>query len=108
MIEIPLNSSPEQIFSIVLNEEKYDIRVLLNSRANDGKGLWSLSLEKDSVVLISGIAMLGGADILGAYNLDIKNVFVVNLDESNVDPTKENLGTGARLFVLSEEEMLNV
>ena len=101
MIEVPLNSSPEQLFSITLNGNTYDCRVTLNSRTS----VWCISLSQSGVDVVNGVSLLGGVDILKQYNLPIKNAYVVNLDESNMDPGKGNLGTVAKLFILTEEEV---
>lgn len=101
MIEIPLNSSPEQLFSITLNGETYDCRVILNSRT----GVWSISFAQSGVDIVNGVALLGGVDILKQYNIPIENAYVVNLDMPNQDASKDNLGTVARLFILTDEEV---
>lgn len=101
MIEIPLNSNPEQLFSITINGNTYDCRVMLNSRT----GVWSISFSQSGVDILNGIALLGGVDILKQYNIPIENAYVVNLDNTNQDPTKTNLGTVAKLFILTEEEV---
>ncbi len=103
MIEVPLNSSPEQLFSITLNGETYDCRVILNSRT----GIWSISFSQNTIDLINGIALLGGIDILNQYNIPIENMYVVNLDKTNQDPSKDNLGTVAKLFILTDAEVSN-
>lgn len=101
MIEIPLNSNPEQLFSITLDGNTYDCRVILNSRT----GVWSISFSQSNVDILVGISLLGGVDILKQYNIPIENVYVVNLDSTNEDPTSSNLGTVAKLFILTEEEV---
>ena len=101
MIEIPLNSSPEQLFSSTLNGETYDIRVVLNSRT----GIWSISFAQNGEDIINGVAILGGIDILQQYNLLINNIYLVNLDNASQDPSKNNLGIVAKLFILTEEEL---
>lgn len=101
MIEIPLNSSPEQLFSIVLNEESYDVRVVLSSRT----GIWTLSLSQNGVDIITGVALVGGVDIFEQYPLPIQNAYVVNIEDPSLDPSKTNLGTSARLFILTDEEV---
>ena len=101
MIEIPLSSSPEQLFSSTLNDETYDIRVALNSRT----GVWSISFAQNGTDIVTGVAILGGIDILQQYNLPIENMYLVNLDDSSLDPSKENLGTVAKLFILTDEEV---
>lgn len=101
MLEIPLSSSPEQLFSITLDGETYDCRVVLNSRT----GVWSISFAQSGVDIIVGIALLGGVDIMKQYNLPIKNIYIVNLDNSKLDASKDNLGTVSKLFILTDEEV---
>lgn len=103
MIEIPLNSSPEQLFSITLSGNTYDCRVILNSRT----GVWSISFSQSGLDIVVGISMVGGVDILKQYNIPIENAYIVNLDNTNEDPTKDNLGTVAKLFILTDEEVGN-
>lgn len=103
MIEVPLNSSPEQLFSIVISGETFDCRVILNSRTQ----VWSISLSQSGVNLLNGISLLGGISIFNQYNIPIENAYVVNLDNSNLDPSKDNLGIVSKLFILTEEEVTN-
>jgi len=103
MIEIPLTSKPEQLFSIVIKATKYDMRVILNSRT----GNWSLDLAVGGVDLVNGIALLPGADIFGQYNLDIGIGYIVNLENPGQDPSRDQLGKLSRLFILTEEELQN-
>lgn len=101
MIEIPLNSSPEQLFQITISGNTYNIRVVLNSRT----GIWSISFAQNGIDIINGIALVGGVDILNQYNIPITNAYVVNLDNSKLDPSKTNLGIVAKLFILTDEEV---
>jgi len=101
MIEIPLNTKPEQLFSIVIKETKYDLRVILNSRT----GNWSLDLATDGKDLVTGIALLPGADIFGQYNLGIGIGYIINLESPRQDPTRDEFGKLSRLFILTEEEL---
>ena len=101
MIEIPLNSNPEQLFSITLEGSTYDCRVILNSRT----GVWSISFAQSGVDIVNGLALLAGVDILKQYNIPIENAYVVNLDTPNQDPSRNNLGTVAKLFLLTDEEV---
>ena len=101
MIEIPLNSKPEQLFSIVIKDTKYDMRVILNSRT----GNWSLDLAVGGVDLVTGIALLPGADIFGQYNLGIGIGYIINLESPRQDPSRDQLGKLSRLFILTEEEL---
>jgi len=104
MIEIPLNSNPEQLFSITVGDLTYDIRVVLNYRTT----IWTISLSQNDVPVIEGVPLLSGVDISAQYTLPFENVYVVNLTNSKEDPTADNLGTDARLFILTDEEVESV
>lgn len=101
MIEVPLSSDPEQLFSITLLGQTYDCRVTLNSRS----GVWSISFSQSGVDIVRGVALLGGVDILKQYAIPVKNAYVVNLDATNQDPSKDNLGISSKLFILTDEEL---
>ena len=101
MIEVPLNSNPEQLFSITLDGNTYDCRVMINSRT----GVWSISFSQSGVAILNGVSLLGGIDILKQYNIPIENAYVVNLNQTNQDPTSDNLGAIAKLFILTEAEV---
>lgn len=104
MIEIPLTSSPEQLFSITLDGNNYDCRVMLNSRWST----WSISFSQSNVDIINGVPLLGGIDIMGQYNIPISDMYVVNLDNPRKDPSKTNLGTSAKLFIVTDAEVTSV
>lgn len=101
MIEIPLNSRSAQTFNITIEGNTFDCRVILNSRT----GVWSIDFSQDGVDLLKGVPLLGGVDQLQQYNIPITNMYVVNLDNTNQDPTKTNLGTGSKVFILTDEEV---
>lgn len=100
MIEIPLNSSGEQLFTIVIGTIRYDFRVTYNSRMET----WFSSITVDGKVY-NDIALLGGIDITKQYAIPLNNLFVVNLVNSNKDATESNLGVEVKLFKLEESEL---
>jgi hypothetical protein len=104
MIEIPLDNSPEQVFSIRLENLVYRLRVTLNSRL----AVWDIGFWRNDIPVVTGVALLGGIDILNQYNLALKNLFVVNTEGEPLDPTKENLGTGNRLILIPEDEFIEL
>tara|TARA_R110000851_G_scaffold96792_2_gene209940 strand:+ start:23531 stop:23845 length:315 start_codon:yes stop_codon:yes gene_type:complete len=104
MLEIPLNSSPEQLFSIPLEGETYNCRVVLNSRS----GVWAIDFSQNNTDIVVGVALVGGVDILNQYNIPITNMFIVNLDNSALDASKDGLGTISKLFILTDEEISGV
>lgn len=101
MIEIPLNARSAQLFNITIDGNVFNCRVILNSRT----GVWSIDFTQDGVDLLKGISLLGGVDQLQQYNIPITNMYIVNLNNNDQDPTRLNLGTGAKLFILTDEEV---
>lgn len=104
MIEIPLTSAPEQLFSANIDGTTYDFRVVWNSRSE----FWTISVRNQNVSILEGVPLVSGIDIFKQYNIPIRNVFMVNMDNPNVDPSFDNLGTVCRLFVLTDEEIASV
>ena len=82
MIEITLTDSPSQTFSVALLEITYDVIVSLNTRANEGAGIWSICFAVNGVDLINGVPLLGGVDILRQHNLPIKDMYMINFNDS--------------------------
>lgn len=103
MIEILLNTNPEQIFNITIDDVKYDMRVIYNSRLQG----WSVDISQNGTVLVSGVALLGGVDILDQYNFDLKNMFTVNINDGKTDAKIDTLGIANKLFVLTDDEFLS-
>lgn len=103
MIEIPLNSNPEQLFSVTINDVTYDARVILNSRT----GVWTIDLSSNGSEVISGVPLLSGVDIFAQYTIPISNVYAVNLENLRQDPSRDSLGTSSKLLILTDEEIEN-
>ena len=101
MLEIPLNSEPEQLFSIALSGESFDIRITLNSRSST----WYISVSQGDLTYVDGVALLGGVDIFKQYNIPIENAYVINVENSTIDADKTNLGAVAKLFILTDAEL---
>lgn len=101
MIEIPLKNKPEQIFNITISDVVYDIRVLWNTRNKK----WSISISQAGIEIVNGVGLVGGIDIFKQYNIALENGFTVNLIDGSLDPDFEDFGTGAKLFLLTDEEV---
>lgn len=101
MIEIPLTSDPEQLFDITLNGELYSCRVVLASRT----GIWTISFYQNDIAIAEGISLLGGVDLTQQYNIPITNLYMVNLSNNSLDPSKDNFGTNSKLFILTDSEI---
>lgn len=104
MIVIPLIPYPEQVFKITLDAISYEMRVLYNTRS----GYWTIDMSENGVPLLFGVPLLGGTDILIQHTIAIKNLFVINVDNANVDATVDNLGEVVKLILLTEQELNDV
>lgn len=108
MIEIPLTSDSAQRFSMNLGGITYSFRVIYNTRANPDLGVWAMDIASGGVDLANGVALVGGSDLMSPYNLELKNLYMVNLTGSTADANASNLGTDVRLFQLTDEEVASV
>lgn len=102
MIELPLTSDPSQTFSVVIGGTKFNLEVLRNSRIRPP---WSVNFLRGAAPLVYNVPLAGGIDIVKQHNLGISNMYVVNMDNPDVDITTEELGVVGRLFILTDEEM---
>ena len=101
MIEIPLNSNPEQLFSISLNSQTFDVRVLYNHRAD----VWTMTFSIEGSPVLSGVPLVSGVNILEQYDIGISNLFLINVADAQANTSIDDLGTSSRLFVLTDEEL---
>ena len=103
MKEIILTDKPEQLFSIAINKIVYSCRVLYNTRSNS----WSIDISSGTEDILMGVPLVSGVDIIGQHILDWGLMFVVNTSDLNKDPGREDIGNGAKLMLLTEEEIKN-
>jgi len=101
MIEIPLNVNPEQQFSIEIDGAIYDCIVKLNSRTKQ----WSIGFDLNGEPVVKGVILVGGTNVVEQFPIPIKNMWVVDTDDDNNDPSVDNLGTVAKVFILEDEEV---
>lgn len=101
MIEIPLTSDPEQIFSIDLFGTIYSIRVIINSRTNQ----WSIALESADGSNVVGVIMASGTNIIQPHDFPFKNMFIVNLKDNTLDPAITDLGIESKLVIIEEGDL---
>lgn len=102
MIELPVNNSPEQLFSITLDGLVYRMRIVYNTRVAQ----WALSIFQDGVPLVQGVPLIGGVDVLQQHNLPIKNMFAVNLVAPELDPDFDGFGTNSKIVILTDAELI--
>jgi hypothetical protein len=77
---IPFTSDPWQTFSCTLNGTEYGFA----ANYNDRNGVWSfdLSLKAPEEVLVAGVPILLGCDMLAPFGLNIGSLFAVDLAAS--------------------------
>lgn len=101
MIQIPLTSQSEQKFTIEIQETLYNMRVLFNTR----NSVWYISIaDEQNKSILNEVALLGGVNILEQYNVKLKNMFSITLENPKLDPTGTNLGVENFLYIVEEDD----
>jgi len=100
---IPLSQNYSSIFTIDIEGETYQFKVIYNSRF----GNWSFNIIKNDIEIITGVSMILGTDIVGQFNLGIGILFMADLDQTNLDATAFDIGTRIVLVRATEEEIQN-
>lgn len=107
MILIPVDSErPWSTFDMKIDSDSYRISVQWNSL-----GLyWSITIEGlTNDVLLYGLALLSGADLLAPFAiLEMGKLFVVDLELGNTDPDRNSLGKRHVLVYMSRGENVDV
>ena len=77
---LPFTAEPWQTFSCTLNGVEYGF----STRYNDRSGVWSftLSLKATDAVLVAGVPILLGCDMLAPFGLNIGSLYAVDLAAS--------------------------
>jgi len=99
--EIPLQPATPQEFTVTLASVTYTMRV----RWNGVGGVWILDIfdSTGDVLIIGGLAMVTGTDLLKPYAyLDFGGALVVQSDQQpDALPTFENLGKTSHLYFVT-------
>tara|TARA_R110000744_G_scaffold48819_1_gene106337 strand:+ start:513 stop:833 length:321 start_codon:yes stop_codon:yes gene_type:complete len=103
-IEIKITSDGSQRFSTVLDGKSYTFNISYNRRMN----IWTCTISSDGIILVSGVTLVGGVDILNQFTFSLKYLFIVNLDDPTTDANGETLGIDVRLFKLTESEVASI
>lgn len=101
MIEIPLSDVPAQKFSTIINGATYQMRVIWNTR----RQTWTMDIAQEGEDILVGLTLVGGVDLMKQYTFPIKNMFMVNVDDSSADISRDGLGTASKLLILTDEEV---
>ncbi len=98
--EIPLEGGAQnahQTISVMLAEN--DITLRLNFQPYVDDPVWCMDVLRKDSLLVAGICLRCGCDLLGPYQLGIGKLVVIG-DE----PTLDNLGKTNQLVWISEDE----
>lgn len=95
---IPLISDGAQELTVVLDGVVYDLFVSYNERM----GYWTLSIASNGATLVSGAALVGGVDIVEQFTFELKNLWAINLTDSDADAGADNLGTDVQFLKVDE------
>lgn len=103
-LEIPITNEGAQSFRATLQGNTYQFFISYNSRME----VWYVDIALNNVPLASGIALLGGTDLVGQYAIDLKNLYAVNIDNPNIDANADNLGEEVLLIKLTDAEVNSI
>lgn len=98
---IPVEPIIAQRFSIVLDSVSYDMFVSYNTRV----GYWTATIEQKGEVLVSGMSLVGGVDLVQQYVFELKNLWTVNVTDSKKDATANDLGVAVLFLFIDQTTM---
>lgn len=103
---IPLTSDYDQSLVVQLGAAKYGIAPVWNERAK----LWTCDITRDAdqVLLVAGVPMLIGQDMLAPYALGIGGLVMTDLSAKNTDAGPEDLGDRVIMTWLSTEDLATI
>lgn len=102
MFEIPLAGGAKnvhQTFTAILGEKEIEFK--LDFLAYTENPSWNLTLSKDGEILVEGLLLRCGCDLLAPYQLGIGKLVMIG-----EEPTAENLGVLNTLVWVAENETL--
>lgn len=100
---IPLTSDYDQSLVVQLGDARYGIATAWNERNK----IWTfdLTLDAEQEVLVAGVPMLIGQDMLAPYALGRGGLVMTDLSAKNTDAGPEDLGSRVIMTWLSTEEL---
>jgi hypothetical protein len=113
MLQLPFTSDPWRTFSTVLSGTEYGFATHYNERA--GYWVFDLSVEKSGQVLVAGVPILIGCNLLAPYGLGIGSLFAIDTAASaaveatgrlpqSTDAGPDDLGTRVVVIYLAPGE----
>lgn len=104
VLTLPLTSSVAQRFVTQLGDTKYQFDI----RFNDRSRVWSMSITDDatSTLLVSGIAILLGQNLLAPFNLDMGALMAYDESNSGIDAGANDLGSRINVYWFSRDMLV--
>ncbi|MDD3310947.1 hypothetical protein [Pseudodesulfovibrio sp.] len=100
---IPLTGEAE-VFTVTLAGTEYQLTVRWNA-ADQGGWMLDIAEPDDGDDILCGIPLVQGVDLLGQHgHLGIGGKLVAWAEDSDADPTADNLGTAVKLYFITEDE----
>lgn len=104
---LPVTSQPNQTFKTVLPLGKRNVELTIQLSFREVAGYWTMNItDKDGKMLLSGIPLLKGGNLLAQYAyLDLGYLAVVEVNPTGVDyPGASQLGTDFILIWGEDDE----
>ena len=98
---IPLSLAPSSDFDIALEDGNFFITV----RWVTVSGAWVIDIERSGEVLINGLRLVLGTDLMSQFNFNIGIWCMLDLKNTGLDATVDNLGTDIVLLYIPESEI---
>jgi len=100
---VPFKSDPSQSFNVQLGAGHFRI----DARFNDRSQSWTFDLTRtsDQALLVAGVPLLLGQDILGPYSLGLGGLMAVDQSGALVDAGPDDLGDRITVTWLSDFDM---
>jgi hypothetical protein len=93
---IPVTTDPSQQFTIDLDGQTVDLSIRWNATAQQ----WVMDFNALTfTTVINGLVLVTGVDLLGPYAVrEIGQLWLVDLEEKNEEPTLSNFGDRFQLM----------
>lgn len=104
MLVLPFTADPAQRFTTQLGDIG---QFTFDARYNDRAAYWTFDLtsEPDQTVLVAGVPILIGQDILAPYGLGRGGIFATDDSGAELDAGPEDLGDRVSVIWLSPDEL---
>lgn len=100
---VPFTADPSQTFTVQLGDGHFQI----DARFNDRSQSWTFDLTRtsDQALLVAGVPLLLGQDMLGPYSLGIGGMLAVDQSGALADAGPDDLGDRITVTWLSDFDM---